>query len=155
VKTLLTYSTFALLAVVSIGQAQAACGGGGYHGPANADAAAPVTQTSIQSNYVTVSGASVNSARFDAMSSRLELSKEQSKEISNAKSEINDENKKLAKAQSKAQQNLDNCDGDCADAKRNVVRSTEALIKYNTNSEFDLRLRTILRPSQAVTYFHI
>jgi hypothetical protein len=155
VKTLLTYTTFALLAVVSMGQAQAACGGGGYQTPAKTQAAAPEKQTAVQANYVTVSGSSVDSTRFDAMSSRLDLSKGQSKEIKDAKSAINDVNKKLAKAQSNAQQKLDNCGDDCADAKRNLVRSTEALIKYNTNSEFDLRLRSILRPSQALTYFPI
>jgi hypothetical protein len=155
VKTLLTYSTFALLAVVSIGQAQAACGGGGYQTPAKTAAAAPVKQTEIQANYVTVSGSSVDSTRFDAMTSRLDLSKGQSKEISNAKSEINDENKKLVKAHSRAQQKLDDCDGDCADAKRNLARSTDALRNHNMNGEFDLRLRSILRPSQAMTYFQI
>jgi hypothetical protein len=151
VKTLLAYSTFVVLAVVSVGQAQAACGGGGYHAPAKT---AQATQTP-QATQATVSGSSVDSSRFDSMSSRMDLSKGQSKEISNAKNEINDEEKKLAKAQSKAQKQLDNCDGDCADAQRNLARSSDALQKHNTNNEFDIRLRSILRPSQAATYFPI
>jgi hypothetical protein len=155
VKTLLAYSTFAVLAVVSMGQVQAACGGGGYHAPAKTEAAIPAEKTTAQAIQATVSGAPVDSSRFDSISSRMDLSKVQTKEISKAKNEINDEEKKLVKAQSKAQKQLDNCNGDCTDAMRNLARSTDALQKYNTNGEFDMRLRSILRPNQAATYFAI
>src|SRR4051812_40623939 len=110
VTKLLTYSTFAVLAIVSMGQVQAACGGGGYHAPAKAEAAVQVEQKRAVQADVSISGAAVDSTRFDAISSRLDLSNGQSKEIKNAKNEINDANKKLAKAQSKAQQKLDDCD---------------------------------------------
>jgi len=98
-------------------------------------------------------GTSLDSARFDSISSRLDLSKRQSKEISHAKSEINDEFERLTKAQSKAQRKLDNCGGNCVDEKRNLERSANALKNYNANDAFELRLRSILHTSQAETYF--
>ncbi len=110
----------------------------------------------MNASHETVSYASSSaySTRFDSLSSQLDLTKNQTKEISKAKSDIDDQNAVLVKAQSKAQSKLDHCNGDCADEKRNLARSTEELKNYNKSTEFDSRLRTILRRSQIETYFH-
>jgi hypothetical protein len=153
-RNLLTYTSMAALAILTMGQVHAACGGGGYKAPVKTVEATQVQRETPRVVAVNAAvGASIDSTRFDSVRGMLELSKNQSKDISNAKSEINNENKKLVKAQSKAQSKLDDCDGDCEDAKRALIRSTNALNQYNANAEFDLRLRTILRPTQAATYF--
>ena len=130
-RNLLTYTSLAALAVLSMGQVHAACGGGGYHAPVKTVEAAPApretTRVVVDS---TVRSGSLDSTRFDSVSSTMELSKGQWKEISSAKSQINDENKKLAKAQSKAQNKLDNCDGDCTD--KNQCPFHRALLSFTS-----------------------
>jgi len=159
VRKLLTCSTYlAVLAIVSTSHAFAACSGGGFHAPVKSAAAAATVIDTTNAPLAEIVplpeiGTSLDSARFDSMSSRLDLSKGQSNEISHAKSEINDEYVKLTNAQSKAQYKLDNCGGNCVDEKRNLARSANALKNYNANDAFELRLRSILHTSQAETYF--
>lgn len=144
---------FAILAIVSMGHVQAACGGGGFKtaGKTTRGTAVPIETASVPAADAVYT--SLDNTHFDSMSSTLSLSKGQSKQISNAVNEINDKGEKLAKAQSNAQSKMDHCDGNCANEKRNLARTTAELKSYDSRNEFNLRLREILRPGQAETYF--
>src|SRR5437762_4010319 len=155
VRNLLTYSTYlAVLAIVSIGSAQAACGGVGYQSATKTTRATPIPGATASAPAADAIYYSLDSARFDSVSSTLALSKGQTKQISNAVSDINDKGAKLANAQKNAQSKLDHCDGNCSDEKRNLERATAELKSYNSSIEFERRLRSILEPSQAIAYFH-
>ena len=155
VQKLLTCSSFlAVAAMVCLGSAQAACGGGGFHATGKPGTVTAVPRESASAPEVRAVFFSLDSTRFDAVSSTLALSKGQSKDIVNAKNEINDKGEKLARAQNSAQSKLDNCSGNCADEIRNLARRSGELKSYNTNIEFELRLRSILQPIQANVYFN-
>ena len=152
----LKYSTFlAVLAVISMTQVQAACGGGGFSTAGKTTTSAPrATTINASHETITIASATTYSTRFDGLSAKLELTSNQWNDISKAKSDIDSQGEKLVKAQSKAQRKLDHCDGDCSDEKRNLARSTEDVNNFNKTAEFELRLRSILRSNQAATYFH-
>jgi hypothetical protein len=160
VRTLLTYASgLAALAIVSMGQVHAACGGGGYSPPvkvATAVSVVPVMATAptIRLEQPTAISAGLDSAHFDSKSAELNLSRSQAKDIADAKSDIKYEHSRLLKAQSRAQSKVDECEGNCATETRNLARATHAMESYNMNTQFELRLRSILRTSQAKAYFN-
>ncbi len=154
-RNLLTYSTYlAVLAMVSIGSAQAACGGGGYTSSTKTTRPAPVSTEAASVSPVDAIYYSLDNTRFDSVSATLALSKGQTKQIAIAVIDINYKGANLAKAQTIAQGKLDHCTGNCSDEKRNLAGATAELKSYNSSVEFELRLRSILEPSQAVAYFH-
>jgi hypothetical protein len=155
VRKLMMYSTYlAVLAMVSMGHAQAACGGGGYKTAGKTTPATPVPKETVSAPAVDAIYYSLDSTRFDSVSATLELSKGQAQQVANAVSDINEKGAKLAKAQTNAQSKLDHCNGNCESELRNLARATAELKSYDSTTEFDLRLRGILRPNQAATYFH-
>ena len=151
------------------GSASAACGGGGYHPTSTSSTNAPTavnvpavvrtsnapapTPDAQNVSYVrSESFASLDSSRFDALSASLQLTGRQLKDISNAKEDIRDESEKLVKAQRKAQSRLDRCSGDCSDEQRRLASANEALQRFDPTREFENRLSSILKPSQADMY---
>lgn len=154
-RKLMMYSTYmAVLAMVSMGHVQAACGGGGYKTAGKTTPATPVPKETASASAVDAIYYSLDSSRFDSVSATLDLSKGQAQQVSNAVSEINEKGAKLAKAQTNAQNKLDHCSGNCESELRNLARATTDLKNYDSGIEFDLRLRGILHRSQAATYFH-
>jgi hypothetical protein len=97
-------------------------------------------------------GRGLDTAQFDAMSSRLGLSESQRREVDRAKSDILSEIDHLHSAQQAAERKYAVCDGDCASEYNKFSKSSEDLKHYSAEREFDRRLSAILQPSQLQTY---
>ena len=121
--------------------------------PKNAPASPSAAPTQFAvSALVRTGGKALDTAQFDAMSSKLGLTDMQRKDVDKAKSEIQSELERLRAVHQAAEQKYATCDGDCANEYNKLNKSTEDLKNYSPEKEFERRLTAILQPNQLQTY---
>ena len=113
--------------------------------------AKPATTTVSTPVATEVYAVALDSTRFDAASSRLDLSERQWKDINKAKEKVRDQSEKLVKNQNKAQAKYARCTGDCESEMKKLSKTTDELRSYNPNEDFQQRLSSILSSSQMAT----
>jgi len=144
----------------------AACGGGGWHSSSRSSDGSNKTSQSADSNSAqnvsysrpasndtaAISALSLDTKRFDAMSSRMDLTDRQYRDIESMRRGLREEGDRLSRAYNKAQNKLARCSGDCSDEIKKVERTGDALKAFDPNREFDQRLSGILSSRQMDMY---
>ncbi len=170
----LSASVFLFLISAVIGSAQAACGGGGWHNSSSSASTAvretPVVSSSEDRHVVSASvgyaprnsdtarpaakndDPTFNTARFDGVAPRLNLSQKQIDRIEDVKAQVREDLQDLRHAVTKAETRLARCYGNCDDEKQNVARANEAMKNFTGSVEFERRLNSILSQEQLATY---
>jgi hypothetical protein len=157
------FAAIVLFSVAAIQiSASAACGGGGWHKRSEQVAVAdsvPIVQAQNVSYEKPDRPAdrrtdkmSLDSSRFDSVSSKLQLSDRQRTDVRRAKDDINGRANGLYDAKMKAESKLARCTGDCSSERRNLDQANSAYNSFSPTQEFDRRLSSILDEKQMNTY---
>ena len=166
-------SLFLFLISAVVGSAQAACGGGGWHSSTSSASTSvretPVVSSSEDRHVVSASVGTAprnsdtarpaknddpafNTARFDSVAPRLNLSQKQLDRIEDVKAQVREDLQDLRHAVNKAEVRLARCYGNCDDEKQNLTRANEAMKNFTGSVEFERRLNSILSQEQLATY---
>jgi chromosome segregation ATPase len=87
-------------------------------------------------------------ARFDAISSQLNLDESQWEDVSKAKQNVRNRIAKLAKKLAKAEEKLAQCTGDCEGERHDVAKAKESQRTYDSKAEFEKELKSVLSSGQ-------
>ena len=155
--------TTALAITLVASGAQGACGGGGWSKSASPRTIDGSASASIPAEIVDLNDTALvmsvkagpftptprfDIARFDALSSTLQLTQSQRTEISAAKVQIQTRNGSLQTALQNAQNALINCTGHCDAEGKKLEAATRDLNTFDPNHAFADRLNYILKPGQ-------
>lgn len=115
--------------------------------PAPASTAQTANKNSTGSSSSTQPSNSFD-ARFDSISSKLNLDESQWDDVSKAKQNIRNRIAKLAKKLAKAEEKLAQCTGDCEDERHDVAKAKESQRTYDSKAEFEKELKSVLSSGQ-------
>lgn len=166
---LLLLALFAAVSFVCVGEASAACGGGGWKKAPKGDgqaatnpAPAPASPAPASPPAAPRSGSTASAtpplppppppptfdARFRAVSAQLKLNDAQSKDVAKVRDDVASNVTSLDKTLFQAEEKFAKCAGLCEAETREVNKASEAQRAYNAKAEFEKGLKSILTASQ-------
>ena len=167
------FTLFIFLCMALLGSAQAACGGGGWksnapkdaHANASASTATPAAQnvsyqatqaashqTSPDDIYYAPRAHALDTSRLDAVSAKLDLTKDQNAKIDEARHDIATQVVDLNTIKINSERAFDACTGACETERLRMRKAIEAAQHFSAATEFDKHLRLILDARQIAIY---
>jgi len=152
------FAIFAVFCIALSGSAHAACGGGGWKSSSKQASAQGTSSAQEEAEpdydryFDPPRSKPLDTTHFDAIAAKLELSKEQSAKIEEAKQAIRKQVRTLNVTKFNTERAFDACNGDCEKERVAMRKALAAAQQYSADAEFEKQLHAILSEKQIASY---